>query len=190
MKPLWYWTGESFMYSSGKSRKSGVNFENYREWNWKVGLNGAGGYVHHGANHMEDNYGHLKVEMVQARIRLDVTALGMVGSPTPCQPTLEITLSKDHSSNSLFACWLPHRGVAVVSKMPCASLCVCLRSWRSKHGTIVNVRVSRSYRDLCSRCLRYQLFLVRLQRSFNTLIVASVIYRVFPKSWYNIFWLY
>lgn len=29
-------------------------------------------------------------------------------------------------------------------------------------------------RDLCSRCLRYQLlFLVRLQRSFNTLIVAS-----------------
>lgn len=104
MKRLWYWTGESFMYSSGKSRKSGVNFENYREWNWKVGLNGAGGYVHHGANHMEDNYGHLKVEMVQARIRLDVTALGMVGSPTPCQPTLEITLSKDHSSNSLFAC--------------------------------------------------------------------------------------
>lgn len=69
-----------------------------------MGLSGAGGYVHHDANHMEDNYGHLKVEMVQARIRLDVTALGMASSPTPCQPTLEITLSKDHFSNSLFAC--------------------------------------------------------------------------------------
>ena len=68
-----------------------------------MALSGAGGYVRHGANRTEDNYGHLKVEMAGARIRLDVTALGMAGSPTPCQqPTLEITLSKGHTSNSLF----------------------------------------------------------------------------------------
>ena len=68
-----------------------------------MALSGAGGYVRRGANRTEDNYGHLKVEMAGARIRLDVTALGMAGSPTPCQQlTLEITLSKGRTSNSLF----------------------------------------------------------------------------------------
>lgn len=50
-----------------EGRKSGVNFENYRAWSWKVALSGAGGYVRRGANRTEDNYGHLKVEMARAR---------------------------------------------------------------------------------------------------------------------------